>query len=164
MSHPPQGPAWLVWLETSRLAALMRESLWTYPIVEIVHIVGFVILVGAAVMFDLRLLGVSRALPASLMARHHLPWARAALILVVPSGFLMFIAHATEFAENPAFRLKLLFLVLAGLNALVFHRGAFRSVGGWESSAVPVTARAAAVASLLLWIGVIAAGRLLAYL
>ena len=164
MTHPPRGPAWLVWLETTGLAATMRESLWTYPIVEIVHIVGFVVLVGAAVMFDLRLLGVSRALPASLMARHHLPWARGALLLVVPSGFLMFIAHATEFYENPAFRLKLLFLVLAGLNALLFHRGAFRSVTGWESSAVPMTARAAAVASLVLWVGVIAAGRLLAYL
>ena len=164
MNHAPQGAAWLVWLESSRLAALMRESLWTYPIVEIVHIVGFVVLVGAAVMFDLRLLGVSRALPASLMARHHLPWARAALALVLPSGFLMFIAHATEFADNPAFRLKLLFLVLAGLNALIFHRGAFRSVRGWESTGVPGSARLAAVASLLLWIGVIAAGRLLAYL
>jgi hypothetical protein len=142
----------------------MRESLWTYPIVEIVHIVGFVVLVGAAVMFDLRLLGLSRAVPASLMARHHLPWARAALVLVLPSGFLMFIAHATEFAANPAFRLKLLFLVLAALNALVFHRGAFRSVSGWDASRVPAPARAAAVASLLLWVGVIAAGRLLAYL
>ena len=163
--HAPQGPAWLVWLETLRLAAAMRESLWLYPIVEIVHIVGFVVLVGAAVMFDLRLLGVSRALPASLMARHHLPWARAALVLVVPSGFLMFIAHATEFAENPAFRVKLVLLVAAGLNALLFHRGAFRSVTGWETdAAVPMTARAAAVASLVLWVGVIAAGRLLAYL
>jgi hypothetical protein len=163
--HVPQGAAWLVWLETTRLAALMRESLWLYPIVEIVHIVGFVVLVGAAVMFDLRLLGVSRALPASLMARHHLPWARAALVLVVPSGFLMFIAHATEFADNPAFRVKLILLAAAGLNALLFHRGAFRSVTGWETdTVVPVTARAAAVASLVLWVGVIAAGRLLAYL
>ena len=165
MTHPPQGAAWLVWLETSRLAAAMREWLWLYPIVEIVHIVGFVVLVGAAVMFALRLLGVSRTLPASLMARHHLPWARAALFLVVPSGALMFIAHATEFADNPAFRLKLIFLAAAGLNALVFHRGAFRSVARWESEAtVPATARAAAVLSLLLWVGVISAGRLLAYL
>lgn len=164
MRHAPEGPAWLVWLETTWLAGVMRESLWTYPIVEIVHIVGFVVLVGGAAMFDLRLLGVSRALPASLMARHHLPWARAALLLVLPSGFLMFIAHATEFADNPAFRLKLAFLVLAGLNALMFHRGAFRSVAGWESTAVPVSARLAAVASLVLWVGVIAAGRLLAYL
>lgn len=165
MTHPPQGAAWLVWLETTGLAAAMRGWLWLYPIVEIAHIVGFVVLVGAAVMFDLRLLGVSRALPASLMARHHLPWARAALILVVPSGFLMFIAHATEFAGNPAFRVKLILLAGAGLNALLFHRGAFRSVTGWDTErAIPLTARVAAVVSLVLWIGVIAAGRLLAYL
>lgn len=165
MTHSPAGAAWLAWLETSALAAAMRHSLWLYPIVEIVHIVGFVVLVGAAVMFDLRLLGVSRTLPASAMARHHLPWARAALVLVVPSGLLMFIAHATEFAQNPAFRVKLLLLAGAGLNALVFHRGAFRSVTGWESgTAVPFLARAAAVVSLVLWVGVIAAGRLLAYL
>jgi hypothetical protein len=56
-------------------------------------------------------------------------------------------------------------LVAAGLNALAFHRGAFRSVAGWETGhAVPATARAAAVLSLVLWVGVIAAGRLLAYL
>jgi hypothetical protein len=46
--HPPVGPAWLVWLETSRLAAEMRQSLWLYPIVEIVHILGLAILVGWA--------------------------------------------------------------------------------------------------------------------
>ena len=164
MTHAPTGAAWLVWIETTAVAAAMRGSLWLYPIVEITHIVGFVVLVGAAVMFDLRLLGVSPTLPASLMARHHLPWARAALLLVVPSGLLMFAAHATEFAANPAFRLKLVLLALAGLNALAFHRGSFRSVAAWESHAVPAAARVAAVASLVLWAGVIAAGRLLAYL
>jgi hypothetical protein len=165
LTHAPVGPAWLVWLETTALAGAMRHWLWLYPIVEIAHIVGFVVLVGAAVMFDLRLLGLSRALPVSAMARHHLPWARAALAVVVPSGVLMFMAHATEFAENPAFRVKLVLLAAAGLNALLFHRGAFRTVAGWEAGRpVPVTARAAAVASLALWVGVIAAGRLLAYL
>ena len=165
MTHAPIGPAWLVWLETTALAGAMRHWLWLYPIVEIAHIVGFVVLVGAAVMFDLRLLGLSRRLPVSLMARHHLPWARAALVLVVPSGLLMFMAHATEFAENPAFRLKLIFLGAAALNALLFHRGAFQKVAGWDGDATaPLTARAAAVVSLVLWVGVIAAGRLLAYL
>jgi len=165
LTHTPTGAAWLVWLETTALAGAMRHWLWLYPIVEIVHIVGFVVLVGAAVMFDLRLLGVSRALPVSAMAGHHLPWARAALILVVPSGLMMFMAHATEFADNPAFRVKLILLAAAGLNALLFHRGAFRKVDAWEAGqAVPLTARAAAVASLVLWVGVISAGRLLAYL
>jgi hypothetical protein len=165
VTHAPVGPAWLVWLETTSLAGAMRHWLWLYPIVEIVHIVGFVILVGAAVMFDLRLLGLSRRLPVSGMARHHLPWARAALVLVVPSGVMMFMAHATEFAANPAFQIKLILLAAAGLNALAFHRGAFRKVAGWDGNAVaPPAARAAAVASLALWVGVIAAGRLLAYL
>jgi hypothetical protein len=165
LTHSPAGPAWLVWIETSAAAGAMRHWLWLYPVVEIVHIVGFVVLVGAAVMFDLRLLGLSRVLPVAAMARHHLPWARAALLLVVPSGLLMFAAHATEFAANPAFRLKLILLVAAGLNALLFHRGAFRTVTTWEGGpAVPRAARAAAVVSLVLWVGVIAAGRLLAYL
>ena len=165
MTHAPTGAAWLVWIETSALAHAMRTWLWLYPIVEIAHIVGFVVLVGAAVMFDLRLLGFSPGLPTARMARHHLPWARAALLLVVPSGFLMFAAHATEFAANPAFRLKLVLIALAGLNALAFHRGAFRSVDRWDAGpAVPAAARAAAVVSLCLWVGVIAAGRLLAYL
>ena len=165
MTHAPTGAAWLVWLETTGVADAMRKWLWLYPIVEIVHIVGFVILVGAAVMFDLRLLGVSPGLRASAMARHHLPWARVALVLVVPSGVLMFMAHATEFAANPAFRMKLILLAAAGLNALVFHRGAFRSVAAWEAHVpVPGRARGAAIVSLLLWIGVISAGRLIAYL
>jgi hypothetical protein len=163
--HPPVGPAWLVWLETSSLALAMRHWLWLYPIVEIVHIVGFVVLVGAAVMFDLRLLGRSRHLPVSEMARHLLPWARTSLILVVPSGLLMFMAHATEMAANPAFRLKLACLVAAGLNAGLFHGGVFRSVQQWNHhTRTPVAARLAAIVSLTLWSVVITCGRLLAYL
>jgi hypothetical protein len=163
--HEPLGPAWLVWLETSALAMAMRQWLWLYPIVEIIHISGFVVLVGAAVMFDLRLLGVSRSLPVTAMARHLLPWARASLLLVLPSGLLMFTAHATEMAANPAFRLKLLCLALAGLNASLFHRGVFLSVSGWDQgTTAPGAARSAAVLSLLLWGSVITCGRLLAYL
>ena len=162
--HPPVGPAWLVWLETSALAVAMRQWLWLYPIVEIVHIVGFVVLVGAAVLFDLRLLGVSPHLSVTSMAGYLLPWARASLVLVVPSGLLMFSAHATEMADNPAFRLKLTGLVAAGLNVALFHVGPFKSVRVWDHDVVaPMTARIAALASLLLWIGIIACGRLLAY-
>jgi hypothetical protein len=162
--HPPLGPAWLVWLETSAVAAAMRHWLWLYPIVEIVHIVGFVILVGAAVMFDLRLLGLSRHLPAADMARHLLPWARRSLGLILPSGLLMFIAHATEWAASPVFRLKLILIAAAGLNAALFHRGVFQSVAGWNrDTQVPLRARCAAVVSLVLWLGVLSCGRLLAY-
>jgi hypothetical protein len=162
--HPPSGPAWAVWLETSGLAIAMRQWLWLYPTVEIVHIVGFVVLVGAAFMFDLRLLGLSRALAVSAMAGHLLRWARLALVLVVPSGVLMFMAHATEMLDNPAFQLKLSLIAAAFLNAGIFHRWPFRAVGDWDTELpAPPAARAAGVLSLLLWTGVIACGRLLAY-
>ena len=162
--HPPSGPAWAVWLESAAPAVAMRQWLWLYPAVEIAHIVGFVILVGSAVMFDLRLLGLSRALPVSAMAAHLLRWARLALVLVVPSGTLMFVAHATEFSANPAFRLKLVLIALAFLNAGLFHRWPFRGVGDWDTEvAAPRPAKLAGALSIVLWLGVIACGRLLAY-
>jgi len=162
--HPVDGPAWLVRLETSSVAAAMREWLWLYPAVEVAHILGFVVLVGSAFMFDLRLLGLSRALPVAGMADHLLRWARWSLMAIVPTGALMFSAHATEFAFNPAFRLKLILITAAGLNAAVFHRVPFRSVGDWDTEiGSPPAARAAAILSLALWTGVITCGRLIAY-
>jgi hypothetical protein len=143
----------------------MREWLWLYPIVEIVHIIRLAVLVGAAVLFDFSLLGVSRSIPVTALAGHLLPWARGGLVLIVPSGLLMFTAHATEMASNPAFRLKLAFLIAAALNATAFHLGIFRTVAGWNLyTAAPPAAKFSAIVSLLLWAGVITCGRLLAYL
>ncbi len=162
--HPPVGPAWQVWLESTGLAVAMRQWMWLYPAVEILHILGFIVLVGAAFMFDLRLLGLSRDLPVAGMARHLLRWARVSLLLVVPTGAMMFTAHATEFAANPAFRLKLLFITAALVNAAVFHRWPFRAVSTWDTQVPgPAAARAAGILSLGLWTGVVACGRLLAY-
>lgn len=156
--------ALLAGLEGTPLAAAARESIWLYPIAELLHIIGFVLLVGAAAMFDLRLLGLSRAIPVSSLAAHLLPWSRAGLAVVAPTGLLMFASDATATAANPAFRLKLLLILAAGLNALAFHLGPFRRVRAWDRDAPsPVAARIAAVLSLLIWAAVIAAGRLIAY-
>jgi len=162
--RPPSGPGWFVWLETTSLAGAMREWLWLYPIVEILHIIGLAVLVGAAVSFDFRLLGVSRTLSVTALAHHLLPWARASLLFIVPSGLMMFIAHASEFATNPAFQLKLTLLAAAGLNATAFHLRTFRTVAAWDRGApAPSAAKISAILSLLLWSGVITCGRLLAY-
>jgi hypothetical protein len=156
---------WLSALEHSSLADVMRHSLWTYPIVEIVHIVGFATLVGAVGLFDLRLLGFSRAVSIRALERHLLPWAWAALLLIVPSGVAMLSAHATEFAGNPAFRVKLLLLAFAALNAAVFHNTVYRSVTAWDQhQPTPTAAKASALLSLAIWLGVITCGRLIAYL
>ena len=108
-------------IEALPVAVAMRKSLWMYPIVEITHIIGFVTLVGSIAVLDLRLLGLSRKLPVTALSRHTVPWALGALILVIPSGLLMFTAHATDFVSNEAFITKMTLLTLAGVNALWFR-------------------------------------------
>lgn len=151
-------------IERLPLAVAMRQELWLYPAVEIVHILGFVTLVGSIIVLDLRLLGLTRGLPVRALARHVLPWSFGALLLIVPSGLLMFIAHAGDLIGNTAFVLKMSLLFCAALNAALFHAGVFRTVEAWDSGvAVPVAAKIHAIFSLLIWSGVISCGRLLAY-
>jgi hypothetical protein len=151
-------------LDGGALGHLMRSARWLYPMVEIIHIFGFVLLVGSVLMFDLRLLGMNRQLPLTLMARHLLRWSMASLLLVVPAGLLMFSAHPQDFIGNRVFLLKLTLIMTAGLNAAMFHTGVWQSVAGWDSGrAAPASARVHAVLSMVLWLGVIACGRLLAY-
>jgi hypothetical protein len=143
----------------------MREWLWLYPSVEIVHIFGFTILVGSVVMFDLRVLGLSKRISVRALARHLLPWSLAALLLIVPTGLMMFSAHADDFLNNRAFQLKMALLLAAGMNAAMFHTGPYQTVKAWDTNApAPLLARASVALSIVLWIGVMSCGRLLAYL
>lgn len=161
---PSPGDGLLRAVEQSSLAAAMRGELWLYPAVEVLHICGFVILVGSVIMFDLRLFGWSRAFSVTGLARHLLPWSFGALLVIVPTGLLMFSAHAGEFVDNRAFAARLTLLMLAGTNAAAFHVGVFRSAATWDRDAdVPVGARMHAAASVILWISIIACGRLIAY-
>ncbi|MGH6630692.1 MAG: DUF6644 family protein [Burkholderiales bacterium] len=158
------GTALLDALQEGSFAAAMRESIWLYPAVETVHIIGFVILVGAVIMFDLRVLGVSKRVPVRMLAQHLLPWSVAALLLIVPAGFLMFSADATSLISNRAFVIKMVLLMLAAANAAAFHLGVFRNVEQWDQgTTAPRPARLHAGASLLIWLGVITCGRMIAY-
>jgi len=136
-------------LERSALAAALRESTWLYPTIEALHIVGLALVAGAAIAFDLRLLGVARALPLEPLARF-LPRLSltAFTALSLPTGALLFITQARALAANPVFWAKLVLLGAAGANAWLFRKGVRRQ---------------AAVVSLLAWIGVVFCGRFLAY-
>ena len=152
-------------IEALPIARAMREWLWLYPIVEIVHITGIAVLVGSVAMLDVRILGASRGVSVRSLARHLLPWTLGALLLVVPSGLLMFTAHAGDFISNPAFQLKISLIFAAGMNALFFHLGPYQSAAAWDRDvAAPASAKLSAALSLLIWVGVISCGRLLAYL
>jgi hypothetical protein len=162
----PAGP--LGALEASGLGQAMRQWLWLYPAVEIVHIAGIGLLFGSIVVLDLRLLGLSRSIPVRSLARHVLPWSAASFLLIVPSGLMMFTAHASDFIASPVFVVKMCLIMAAGLNAALFHAIVFPSVGVWDAEEMrklppPPSARFSAAASLLIWVCVIACGRLLAY-
>ena len=163
---PAGGP--LGALEASGLGQAMRQWLWLYPSIETVHIVGIGLLFGSIAVLDLRLLGLSRSIPVRTLARHVLPWTAASFLLIVPSGLLMFTAHASEFIESPVFVLKMCLIMAAGLNAALFHTMVFRTADVWDAEDMrklppPPSARISAALSLLIWISVIACGRLLAY-
>ena len=158
------GDALLGALEEGSIASVMRDSLWLFPLVETVHIIGFSILVGAVIMFDLRILGVSKRISVRMLARHLLPWSVGALLLIVPTGTLMFASEASDLVGNRAFVVKMLLLMLAGANAGAFHLGSFRDAELWDQNAPsPTGAKLHAIASMLIWIGVITCGRLIAY-
>jgi hypothetical protein len=154
------------WIYATHFSTAIRESPYWFPIIEGVHTLGITAVVGTIAVLDLRLLGVvMRQEPVSRVARQVLPWTWAGFAVMFVSGVLLSIAEAATNYFNWAFRIKLILLVLVGLNPLIFHLGVYRKVSSWDLATVtPTRARAAAVCSLSLWASIIVAGRLIAYL
>jgi len=154
----------LVWLESSALSDIVRTVAWVYPAVETAHYVGLAFLVGAIMLIDLRLFGIAKTLPIGSMIGL-LPWVWVGFIINVASGSVMFIYGATGFGVNRAFWLKMIFLALAGINALIFTLAASRSGSAWvDGGQVPAFVRVVATASLVLWVCVVTTGRWMAYI
>jgi hypothetical protein len=153
------------WLYDSAIGTSIRESIWVFPIIETVHVLGLTLLVGTIAILDLRLLGlVLKRQPVSSVAGQILPLTWVGFSVMFVSGFLLFWAEAAQCYGNPAFRLKLLLLILVGLNPLIFHLTIYRSVFSWNERVItPWRARLAAVFSLTLWSGIVCAGRAIAY-
>jgi hypothetical protein len=154
------------WVYATDLSTSIRESTWVFPIIESIHTLGIVVVVGTISILDLRLLGlVLKRVPVSRIARQVLPWTWSGFAVMFATGLLLSIAESATNYFNLAFRIKLLLLVLVGLNPLIFHTGIYRSVDSWdEDERTPLRARAAAVSSLMLWSCIIVAGRMIAYL
>lgn len=161
---PAEAPDWLSWLQQSALAGAMRESGWLYPAAEILHIVAFVVALGCLLVLDFRLIGLGRRIAFDQVAGALLPWAIGAFCLTIPTGILLLLPEAASIGRNPAFLVKLALMVLAGANAGLFHLGPWQRRNRWLVGVPPLSARASGAISILLWVGVIAAGRLIAYL
>lgn len=133
------------WLEQTTIGTSIRESLWMFPVIETVHIFGIILLVGATSILDLRLMGLTfRDESVSKLAGRFIPWALAGFIIQVLTGLLLFSSEATKMYGNLGFEIKMALIVVAGVNALIFHSYAYQSVGKWDNDPVgPLSARAA---------------------
>ena len=134
---------------------------WWFPFLESIHVAALTLVVGSILMVDFRLLGIAGLqYAASRVTRELIPWTWAAFCVAVVTGFGMFVTRAPAYVENPAFQIKLVLLLLACANMAMFQFRTFRDIERWDTAAVtPRAARLAGAASLLLWMGVVLAGR-----
>jgi hypothetical protein len=148
-------------LQNSALSDWLRTSLKAMPIVEAVHVMAVATVFGTILLVDLRLLGYpSTARPFSRLHHELVRWTWGAFALAVVTGTLLFIVNAVTYYNNTAFRLKLLAMLLAGINMLVFERVTAKTLPQWDKDKTPPNAaRIAGILSIVLWLSVIFFGR-----
>ena len=153
------------WLASTPWSVALHESLWAYPLIESTHVLTLGLFVGTAIMLDLRLLGWSfKRVPASEFVHRVLPWTRAAFYVMVTTGVLLFYAIPVRNYQNIFFRVKMLMFVLALLNIWYFHNWTEPGIAAWDTSERPPrAARVAGIASIVLWLSIVVAGRMIAY-
>jgi hypothetical protein len=152
-------------LDQSAVSVAVRESLYIYPALETVHAIGLGLLFGSILAFDLRVLGLHKALPLRLLGQHLLPWVWAGFSLNAISGVLMFASDAVKFSTNVALQAKLLLLLIAGINAAVFQTRLEPARAGVPDTGEPspAPAKVSAALSITLWLAIIIAGRMMAF-
>lgn len=153
----------MAWLQETSGSIALRESLYAYTAVGTVHVIALFVFAGSVLAFDLRLTGLGFAsLPASRLAGALRPAILFGFLVMVSSGSVLFYANPVRTYHSAWFRLKVLFLLLAALNALIFHRRLSRGLSSWQGPA-PLPARLCGAVSILAWASVILCGRLIAH-
>lgn len=138
-------------------------SEWGWPVIESLHFIGLSLLLGTVGLFDLRLLGVARQIP--IAALHKLvPFGVGGYLLNVTTGIMFVTSVPDQYIYNPAFQSKLLCMIIAGFNMVLFYSFSYRHVVQAEISPTQLRlARVFATVSLLAWLGVITGGRLITF-
>jgi hypothetical protein len=149
------------WIEHTAPATAIRESAMLFPLIESIHVIALTFVVGSIFIVDLRLLGVaSRNRPVTRLTNEILPWTWGGFTLAAVTGLLLFSSIATRYYGNFPFRVKVVLLILAGLNMLLFHSTTYRSVATWDTDAKPPTAaRVAGGVSIAFWVAIVGFGR-----
>ncbi len=153
------------WLGTTPWSVGLLESLWTWPLLESAHVLSIALFVGSAMMMDLRLMGVTfGGVRASDFTGRLLPWTRWGFAVMVITGILVWYSNPVRYYHNIFFRLKMILMVLAGLNIWFFHTRTHKRIAEWDLlPSPPRAARIAGVVSFAAWTLIVISGRLIAY-
>jgi hypothetical protein len=156
---------WFEWLDAFPTSIAIRESVYGYPYLLTAHAVTMALFAGLIVMMDLRLLGLAyKRTPLSQVQRQLFPWQMATMVLSALTGALLFYSQPLRYYGKVFFWVKMVLMIGAGINALAFHYGTYKSIATWdESPRAPLGARLAGAFSIALWAGVVVFGRITAY-
>lgn len=149
-------------IETSALGYLMRDSIWLFPTAEILHFMGLSLLIGSLLVVDCRLLGVVRGFPVEAVYKF-LRLSLAGFSVNLATGIMFFFSDPFRYYPNIAFRIKMVFILLAGLNALYFAIKVRSNSALTEGGEAGTAIKTVSTLSLLFWIGVIILGRFIPY-
>ena len=154
---------WEAWIRGTALSAFVLHHWWVWPMMETLHYFGLSLLLGTVGLFDLRVMGLAKAIPPA--ALHRLaPLGVAAWLLNLLTGIVFISGFPDQYAYNHAFHFKLVFMAVAGLNVVAFYSGPFRRVRAMgPGDDAPRAAKLMAGVSLSAWVAVLVCGRLLTF-
>jgi len=155
----------LQWMNDTSMAEAIRDSIWIFPAIESIHVIAIAFVVGSIMRLDLRLAGfVWRDRPVTEISAQMLPWTWASFVVATVFGLLLFASKPFVYLQILFFDVKMLLIVLAGLNMLVFQHVISKGVAKWDRSPMPPMAvRLAGSLSLAFWVSVLVCGRLIGF-
>ena len=153
------------WIQDTNIGTSLRESIWMFPIVEGTHVLALSLSVGTLFWMDLRLAGVfMKDQPMSKVSSSVLPWTLVGFTIMTITGVFLFWCQAVKAYNSIFFKIKISLLILAALNAIAYHTTIYLKMKDWDTAwPPPARARFAGWFSIVLWIGIIIAGRTMAY-
>jgi len=167
MEQTPEGGFYglLNAIESTSLSEVIRASAIWFPVLETIHVLAVVFVLGSIARVDLRLLGIiDRKEPITKVSAEMLPWTWTGFLVAAITGGLLFTAHAIRYVDTIYFDVKMVLLVLIALNMVYFERVTYKTIGAWDKAErPPAKVRFAGAASLIMWLGVITTGRYIGF-
>ena len=154
---------WELWVRSTDLHLFVIRHAWVWPACETVHYLGLSLLLGTVGLFDLRVIGMAKAIPPAALHRL-IPIGIGGYVANLLTGIVFFFGFPDQYAYNNAFHFKLVFMALAGINVAIFYSAAFREVSLMGAGAdAPLRSKIITSISLSAWVCVLVCGRLLTF-